>query len=59
MDRAYLMVLVAPETWRQIYKGKHNDCLTKAFELGSNESWMIVHPVREHFGSEKFTITKT
>lgn len=56
MDRAYLMVLVAPDTWKQIFKGTYNACMDKTLELSEDESWIIVRPAREHFGVEKFTI---
>jgi len=57
MDKAYLMVLVAPETWKKIFKGKYDECMERTLELDDTESWMIVRPSREHFGVERFTIT--
>jgi len=57
MDRAYLMVLVGPDTWRLIFKGKYDDCMAKAMGLADEESWMVVRSFREHFGKEVFTVT--
>ena len=52
------MVLVSPDTWKLIERGTYDKCMTKAMELGDSESWMVVRPAREHYGTEVFTITK-
>ncbi len=58
MDRAYLMVLIPGENgiWKIIFKGTYNECMDKSCYLDEMESWMIVRPAREHFGTEIMTI---